>query len=221
MPSKKIIIAIDGESGSGKSTLAKSLAQVLNFEHIDTGAMYRAVTYQLIIQGIKITDLVAVDKLLKTVLIVFDHKRVFINNKEVTQEIRAQKTADLVSHVAKIPQVRKKMVELQREAGKKGNTVLEGRDIGTVVFPQADIKFFITADVNIRAERRLAELSEKECSLVEVKANLEKRDLIDSTRELSPLQKATDAIEIDSTQFTIEQTVEQALKQIRKKFPKF
>lgn len=221
---EKIIIAIDGASGSGKSTLAKGLAKSLHFVYIDTGAMYRAVTWQIMNNNIDINDLEGVKKILAEVTIIFQEeasgiKKIFTNGTEVTELIRTQKVTRKVSYVSKIPQVRKKMVQLQRQQGKQGNVILEGRDIGTVVFPEADIKFFIKASLEVRAQRRLQELREKNISLKQVKDTIKKRDYIDTTREESPLIKASDAIEIDSTNICIAETLKLALGYVRDRFP--
>ena len=218
---KNIIIAIDGESGSGKSTLATGIAQILGFKHIDTGAMYRAITWKVIRNNLPIESKEAIQNLLKEIEIHFEDKqgeqKIFINEDDVTKVIRSQEVTSQVSLLAKIPIVRTKMQELQRKEGGKTNSALEGRDIGTVVFPDADIKFFLKANVHTRAKRRYKEIKELNVSLEDVEKNIITRDKIDTTRETSPLKKAADAIEIDTSNYSIEATLEVALKYIREK----
>ncbi len=203
-----IIIAIDGHSSCGKSTLAKDLSQHFDLLYIDTGAMYRCVTLYFIQYGIKIEDNQKIEEALKNIDIDFfrqDNRQcVCLNGIDVTDEIRTPEISDYVSEVATVSSVRKKLVEQQRGYGKSKNLIMDGRDIGTVVFPQADLKLFLTANAETRAKRRYLELIQKSIpvTLEEILANVLKRDKIDSNREDSPLMKANDAIVIDNTDLT-------------------
>lgn len=214
---KRIVIAIDGVSGSGKSTLAKQLAGKLHFMYLDTGAMYRALTWKALRAGIDLHDGDQVTALAhKTHLTIRRSDggmRVFIDGVDVSDDIRKPDVADAVSIVSAHRGVREVMVKLQRQIAAQNDIVLEGRDVGTVVFPNADIKFYLDASVEERARRRLLELKEKgiAVTLDEVKKNIEERDRIDSTRDISPLKKAADAIVIDSTCLSIEEKTEKAL----------
>lgn len=218
--SEKIIIAIDGPAGSGKSTTAKLLAQRLGYNYIDTGAMYRAVTFLALKNNItdKPSEVVALLK--KTdISLKFDNgiTRVYVNNEEITNEIRTYEVNSSVSEISKIPAVRSLLVEKQKEMGKNGAVVMEGRDIGTVVFPNAHVKIFLTATLDERAVRRLKDFEAlgKNVSYEETKENLQKRDKIDSTRETSPLTKADDAIEVDSSELTIEEEIDLMMKIVK------
>jgi cytidylate kinase len=211
--SKKIVIAIDGPAGSGKSTAAKNLARKLGFTYLDTGAMYRAITFLAIQNGI-VENVPAVIEMTKNVSLKLKYDngitRVFANDVEVTEEIRSTEVNSKVSEISTIPEVRKEMVKIQKSIGQEENLVAEGRDVTTVVFPDADVKFFITASIDERAHRRLRDFqnSNVDISYDDVKANLEKRDKIDSGREISPLRKSDDAIEFDNTGLTPEQDLE-------------
>ena len=217
--SKKIIIAIDGPAGSGKSTAAKNLAQKLGFIYVDTGAMYRAITYIAMQRGI-VDDIRAVIDMMKNLDISLKFEngvtRVFVNGEEITDFIRTQEVNSKVSDISVIPQVREELVKLQRQMGAKGNLIAEGRDTTTVVFPQADIKVFLTATLDERAKRRYKEYLEKNINttLDEVRDSIANRDRIDSGREVSPLRKADDAIEIDNSNTPIEEEIEFLLKKI-------
>jgi cytidylate kinase len=206
------IIAIDGHSSCGKSTLAKDVAAKLNYKYIDTGAMYRAVTLYALEQNLISEEKTEADKLLKhfeqgKINIVFrpDEKAgkslCFLNGKNVDEAIRKPNVNNFVSPIAALPFVRAEMLKQQRAMGKFGGVVMEGRDIGTAVFPNADLKIFLTADIETRAERRYKELMAKgiEISMEEVKKNLAERDHIDSTRQTAPLKKASDAKIIDNS----------------------
>ena len=205
MARSNFIIAIDGFSSCGKSTVAKALAKSLNFVFVDSGAMYRAVTLYFMRNKIDCTDSAAVLQALDQIHIDFvpstDQVQIFLNDEDVSEAIRKMEVSDNVSEVSAIKEVRKAMVTQQQALGKKRNIVMDGRDIGTTVFPDADLKIFMTANVDVRAERRYAELAAKgeTVSMEEVKANLARRDHIDSTREESPLRQADDAIILDNS----------------------
>ena len=220
---KKIIIAIDGHSSCGKSTLAKALGTALGYTYISTGDMYRAVTLYFIENQIDIGDFAAVKKALKHILLHFEHdetgNHIHLNGRNVSEEIRKMHVAELVSPVAAIPEVRREMVRQQQEMGRQKGVVMDGRDIGTVVFPDAELKIFLTAEVDERARRRFEELIAKGQSVNfdEIKKNLIERDHIDSTRADSPLKKADDAVVIDNTHLNHEQQLEVALDLVRER----
>ena len=208
-----MIIAIDGPAGSGKSTTAKLLADKLGFIYLDTGAMYRAVTFYFLNNSIDIYDLHKIDKSLENIDLKIDSShnifKVFLNNKDISDKIRSQKINDTVSAISKIAKVRKKMVNIQRNFSKNRNVVIEGRDIGSYVFPEAEFKFFLVADIFERAKRRLNEMVDSApITLSDLVLKLEKRDKIDSNRKISPLIKADDALKIDTTSLSINEQVE-------------
>lgn len=198
-------IAIDGYSSCGKSTLARDLAKAIDFVHIDTGAMYRAVTLYLIENDIVPASIDQIDKVIESLDIDFrtigNKLIVHLNGIPVEPEIRQQNVSNLVSQVSTIKSVRSHLVNLQRKISKTMPVIMEGRDIGTVVFPDADVKLFVTANIEARVNRRYTELQNKgiEISKEEVQKNLEMRDRIDSTREIAPLRQAEDAIVIDNS----------------------
>jgi CMP/dCMP kinase len=216
---QKIIIAIDGFSACGKSTTAKEAAKALGYRYIDSGAMYRAVTYYFLEHHIALTNPKEVAKALNDIKITFHVNangvsETYLNGLNVEKKIRKMRISENVSPVSAIRDVRLAMVEQQRKLGKEGGIVMDGRDIGTVVFPDADLKVFLTADMLVRAARRQQELLEKG-ELVEldaILANLKKRDEIDSTRAESPLRRADEAIEIDTTNITIEEQVDELVR---------
>lgn len=217
----KIIIALDGHSSCGKSTLAKSIAQSLSYSYIDSGAMYRAVTLYFIQNNINLEDEAAVLEALQAINIRFINQegqnRTLLNGIDVEEAIRQMAVSNLVSPVAAISVVRKAMVQQQQEMGKEKGIVMDGRDIGTVVFPDAELKIFLTASIEERSKRRYLELKERgqEVPLEEVRKNLQERDHIDSTRADSPLRKAEDAIIIDNTLLNTEETLTKSLELIR------
>lgn len=211
---KKLIIAIDGTAGSGKSTLARALAKRLGYLYLDTGAMYRAIAYKAIQRGTK----KLIELAQKTDIRFTKSGKVFVDGKDVSRKIRLHEVSELVSKVAAIKGVRREMVKRQREIGKNGGIVIEGRDIGTVVFPGADIKFFLVAGVSERTKRRYKELIEKKIvsNLKEVQENIISRDIRDSSRKISPLRPAKDAIIIDTTNLTMKKKNDLAWKYVIK-----
>jgi CMP/dCMP kinase len=213
---KKIIVAIDGYSACGKSTTAKILAAKLAYVYIDTGAMYRAVALYFIQHYINSTNPKAVAEALNQIQISFVHNNktdvceTYLNGLNVESEIRKMYVSEKVSEVSAIPAVRKHLVDLQQKLARKRGVVMDGRDIGTHVFPDAELKIFMVADMNVRAFRRQQELFERKqiVDLEDIIANIQSRDLMDTTREESPLRKAADAYEIDTTYITVEEQVD-------------
>ena len=213
-----MIIAIDGPSASGKSTTAKAVSKRLGFIHLDTGAMYRAVTLGISESEIELNDQSKVELYLKSLKIEFDQNdQIMLNGKNVTDSIRTVKISSNVSKVSAILEVREKMVQVQRNIAGGNNCVLEGRDIGTVVFPNADFKFFLIADITIRAKRRFLDLQESNelLTLSELIESIRKRDELDSKRDFSPLRQAKDAIVIDTSFLTIEQQVNRIVEIVK------
>ena len=221
---KKIIVTIDGWSSCGKSTLAKQLAAALGYIYVDSGAMYRAITLYFLRNHIDWTDTKEVKAALKEIHLEFHNNEksgateTWLNGENVEYVIRDLVVAEKVSDVAAIKEVRKFAVEQQQLMGKKKGIIMDGRDIGTVVFPKAELKIFLTADNAVRVERRFKELFEKNPNITieEIKANLEMRDYIDSNREESPLRKAEDAILVDNTNLTAKETIQKVEKLARK-----
>jgi CMP/dCMP kinase len=219
---KEIIIAIDGFSSCGKSTLAKDLAKQLGFVYIDSGAMYRAVTLYFLQKGINWNDPVQVGKALAGLRIEFSHSpaegnRTLLNGEDVEEKIRTMSVSAAVSQVAAISAVRRDMVRQQQAMGSRKGIVMDGRDIGTVVFPGAELKLFITAQLEERVRRRYEELKQKgsPAEWGQVRENLLRRDHIDSTRADSPLRQAEDAVVIDNTHITQEEQLRMALEMAR------
>jgi len=214
-----MIIAIDGPSGSGKSTTARLLAQHLHITHLDTGAMYRVVTWGMKKENIDINDISLVNSFLEKINISYKNaNEIFLNGELVSTDIRKKDITSSVSAVSALSEVREFLVNIQRKIGKEMDCVIEGRDIGSVVFPKADFKFFLTADIDIRSMRRKNELKKigEDLSIDEIKASIQKRDLIDSSRDLSPLKRSEDSIEIDSSDLTIDEQIEKIIKIIKK-----
>ncbi|HTD99962.1 MAG TPA: (d)CMP kinase [Mucilaginibacter sp.] len=218
--SNNIVIAIDGYSSCGKSTLAKALAQKLHFIYVDSGAMYRAVTLYFLRNHIDLNDHEQIAEALKDIHLNF-HSRdyqthITLNDEEVSDEIRQMPVSDNVSAVAALREVRHEMVKQQQRMGRSKNIVMDGRDIGTTVFPDAQLKIFMTADPKVRAERRYKELHLKnpDITLEEVFENIAHRDYQDTTREESPLVRAADAIILDNTNLTPEQQLQFALNKL-------
>ena len=222
---EKIIITIDGSSSCGKSTLAKQLAKVLGYVYIDSGAMYRAITLYFLRNNVDINSIKDVKKALQNISVEFklnlkaQQSEILLNGENVEYLIRDMVIAEKVSDIAANKQVREFAVAQQQQMGKEKGIVMDGRDIGTTVFPEAALKFFMIADIAVRVERRYKEMFEKNSnvSIEEVKNNLEMRDYIDSNREISPLKKADDAIFIDNTNLTLEQQLKLALNFFEKK----
>ncbi len=219
MHMKKIIIAIDGYSACGKSTTAKEVAKELNSRYIDSGAMYRAVTLYFLDHHVSLTNPKEVEKALQEIHITFiinskGISETFLNGINIESAIRKMRISENVSQVSAIREVRLAMVDQQRKLGKERGIVMDGRDIGTVVFPEAELKVFLTADMLVRAFRRQKELLEKNdlVDIDEIVDNLTKRDQIDSTRKESPLIKADRAISIDTTHITIDEQVDEVIR---------
>jgi CMP/dCMP kinase len=215
----KIVIAIDGYSACGKSTTAKEVAKILGYRYIDSGAMYRAVTVYFLEHHVSLSNPREITKALQHINISFKVNskgitETYLNNLNVEKDIRRMRVSENVSPVSAIKEVRVTMVEQQRKLGKEKGIVMDGRDIGTVVFPQAELKFFMTADILVRAFRRQRELLmlDRLVDLDSVIENIEKRDLIDTTRAESPLRKADDAIVIDTTHITIDEQVDEVIR---------
>ena len=218
---KKITIAIDGYAGCGKSTLAKALAKALNYTFIDSGAMYRAVAFYCLEQGFisdddEIDNTQLLQQLDQISIILSSDQKVWLNNQDITEVIRSPKVAGVVSKVAAIKAVRTKLVELQRQMSVGGGIVMDGRDIGTVVFPDAELKIFVTASIEVRTQRRLAELKAKgeDIDEVAVQQNLIDRDHQDSTRAESPLKQAAEAVVLDTSALNREEQLAWALARV-------
>ncbi len=227
IPEKKLIIAIDGHSSCGKSTVAKDLAKKIGYTYIDSGAMYRVVTLFAMRNHFISNDQVDENKLahlIGQVAITFQYNNeqqrheTYLNGELVEDEIRNMNVSNNVSIIAKIKFVRDKMVAFQRELSKEGGVIMDGRDIGTVVFPNAELKIFMTADVEIRAIRRFKELKEKgeDISLDEIRENVKKRDFIDENRDESPLRKAEDAIVLNNSHLTPTEQLDWIVEQMNK-----
>lgn len=217
-----LVIAVDGPAGAGKSTVARRVAAALNYLYIDTGAMYRAIALAVLEEGVGPDDGAAVERLARGLDVELvpsaAGNRVLLEGRDVTERIRAPEVSAAVSQVAALPGVRRRMVQLQRRLAAGGGVVMDGRDIGTVVFPDADVKVFLTASAEERARRRWLELraAGHAPSLDDIRVNIESRDRLDSTRDVAPLRKAEDAVEIDTTDKTVDEVVDQVLELVRK-----
>lgn len=215
-----MIIAIDGPAGAGKSTISKLIANRLGIMYIDTGAMYRAVTYYFLQNDVKFDEKDEIKSSLDKIDIDFGRDKVYLCNQDVTSQIRSKIVNENVSNVSAIDVVREKMVDMQRLMSKKKSVLLDGRDIGTVVFPSADYKFYLTASVDVRAKRRYLEEQNKgniNISIEEIKKSIENRDYIDSNRKISPLKKADDAVEIDTSDMSIDEVVNKVINMVGEK----
>lgn len=217
------VIAIDGPAGAGKSTIAKKLADIIGFTYIDSGAMYRALTLKVLREKIPLKDLESIIELAERTEIDFRENSIYLDGKAADAEIREEEVNRNVSYIAAIPEVRWLMVRLQRKISVDKKIVMDGRDVGTVIFPSADIKFFITASVEERAERRYKELKQKgyDASIQDIKSQIEKRDHIDSTRSESPLTIAADAIIIDTTGKNINEVLNEVVAHIKSRGGEF
>lgn len=223
---RKLIIAIDGYSSCGKSTFARAIARELNYIYIDSGAMYRAVTLYCLRKGYAGREELKTEGILNDIKIIdicfvynpdLSEYETFLNSENVEREIRGIEVSSHVSRISQIPEVRDRMVELQRQIGVFRGIVMDGRDIGTVVFPDADLKIFMTASVDIRAKRRFDELKGKNVNVdfEEIRRNIIARDIADENRDISPLRKAPDAIELDNTRMTVAQQMDWVMEKIR------
>ena len=226
MNKKNLKIAIDGPSAVGKSTISRLVAHDLGYAYIDTGALYRAITWKVLQSNIDINNEDLISDLVSKIHISIkkkknnfkEHYHMFIDDEDVTEEIRNPKIDQNVSEIAMLPKIRKKLISLQRNLAKSGNIVMEGRDIGSTILPNADLKFYLTASEEERVKRRYQELKNKgyKISPEKVREQIVKRDLIDSNRKCAPLFKAKDAIQIESTHKTIEEVKNEILDIIKK-----
>jgi len=220
---ERLIIAIDGPSGAGKSTLAKRLAKELNFIYLDTGAMYRALALKVLREGVDLADDARLAELIRGTEIDLAEKEgwlvVLLDGRDVASEIRTPEVSQMASKVSALRIVRERMLELQRAMGRRGSVVAEGRDIGTVIFPQAEVKIFLDASVRERARRRCDEIKAagRAVDLAETLREIEERDRRDSEREIAPLRKADDALMIDSSSVNAEAVAARVLAEIQKK----
>lgn len=210
---ENLTIAIDGPAGSGKSTISKKIASKLNIIYIDTGAMYRALTLKIVRNNTNLDNKIELNKILQNTSIDFRNNHIFLDDEVVDEEIRNNKISTIVSDVAKIKEVREKLVEIQRNIAKNKSVIMDGRDIGSYVLPDANYKFYITASIEERGSRRYNELAEKgyNTSLDVIIDEIRERDRIDSTRKFAPLVKCNDAIEIDTTDKAINEVVSEIL----------
>lgn len=213
-----MIVTIDGPAGSGKSTVSRKLAQLLQVRFLDTGAMYRAVALAVLKSGASPDDAVVVAGIVPNVCLEFQDTKLFLNGEDVTLAIRTPEVSAISSIVASQPAVRSRLVELQREVGRQGSLVTEGRDQGSVVFPRAEFKFFLTASLDARAHRRLAELQARgeSAQLETVRNEIRERDFRDETRSVAPLKPADDAILVDTSGLQIDEVVEKLLNVVRR-----
>lgn len=210
----RVIIAIDGPAGAGKSTISKIVANKLGIEYIDTGAMYRAITLKIIRNNLNIDDKTSLENLVKYTNVDFINSKVYLDEEDVSEEIRMPYVSEKVSEVAAKAIVREKLVQLQREMAKTKSVIMDGRDIGTNVLKNANCKIYLTASVEERAERRFKELKEKGINInfENICKDIQERDRIDSTREINPLRKSEDAILLDTTGKGIDEVVDDILK---------
>lgn len=221
MSVRNLVIAIDGPAASGKSTTARLVAQRLGYLHVDTGAMYRAMTLKVLRAGLRPDDEKGIEQLIKSTTVelqrVGEGMRVLLDGEDVTDDIRTPAVTNAVSEVSRFRRVRERMVQEQRRMGDGRGIVLEGRDIGTVVFPNADVKIFMVAGLEARAKRRQAELGVRrgESDLAHLVSEIEERDRLDSTRTESPLRRAADAVVLDTSHLTIEEQVEFVVQKAR------
>jgi len=221
---KQLVIAIDGPAGAGKSSVAKRVAEALGYRYLDTGALYRALAWKALQRGLRPQDtryIIEMTRETKVDLLQQNgEQRVLVDGQDVTEAIRTPEVGNLASPISAIPEVREILLDWQREFGKHGGTVAEGRDTGTVVFPNAEVKIFLTASLDERARRRHKEMLERGISISfeQVKLDMEARDQRDSTRHVAPLRPAPDAVVIDTDNMSLEQVVEEVLKLCRARF---
>lgn len=213
----RIAIAIDGPAGAGKSTISRLIAEKMGIEYIDTGAMYRAITLKLINKGVDISDIQKVKDIVNSTKVELVNGRVYLDEIDVTEEIRMPYVSAKVSDVAAIPCVRERLVHLQREMAKKTSVIMDGRDIGTNVLKDAEVKIYLTASVEERAKRRYVELKNKgiDVTFEEICNDIKNRDNIDTNREVNPLRKADDAVLVDTTGKSIQQVVDEIISIIK------
>lgn len=206
----RIRIAVDGPSGAGKSTIAKAVAQRLSIDYIDTGAMYRAVGYKLLQEGVSLEDLEKVAEVLARTDIDFSCGNIYLDGENINDKIRTEEISRQASACSALGIVREKLTEQQQEMGARKSVIMDGRDIGTVVFPDAEYKFYITASAEERAKRRYKELLEKgqEAAYEKVLADIKQRDYNDTTRKINPLRKAEDALTVDTTEMSKEEVID-------------
>ena len=211
-----ITVAIDGPSGAGKSTIARAVASRLSLDYIDTGAMYRAVGYKLLREHIAMDDSEAIEKMLQETEIDFSEGKIYLDGEDISQKIRTEQVSKAASDCSALGIVRAKLTEQQRKMGLRKSVIMDGRDIGTAVFPYAKYKFFITATLEERAGRRYRELIEKGESVTyeSVRKDIEQRDYNDSNRAINPLKKAEDAVEIDTTEMTVQEVTDFICKEM-------
>lgn len=216
MSAKHKVITIDGPAGTGKSTVAKGLAKALGFTYFDTGALYRAITWKVLQDRISIEDLDQLETLLKNFSFHIKDGRYFVGDQDVTDEIRSKEVTAFVSEVSALSRVRVALKPIQTDVATEADSVFEGRDLGTVVFPEADVKFFLTARAEVRADRRYKELvgrfPKQEFSYEKILKEIQKRDQYDSSRKVAPLKQADDAILVDTSDLTIDEVIEEMKK---------
>lgn len=215
-------VAIDGPAGAGKSTIAKLVAKKLGFIYVDTGAMYRGLAIHFLKKGIGPEETERIAKACKDADVTIGYEdgaqQVYLNGENITGQLREEEVGNMASRSSAVPQVREKLLELQRTLAKKQNVIMDGRDIGTCVLPDADVKIFLTASVQTRAMRRYEELQAKgiDCNLEEIAKDIQERDRRDSTREIAPLKQAEDAVLVDSSDMTIDEVVDRILSLCRR-----
>lgn len=216
-------IAIDGPAGAGKSTIAKKVAKALGFIYVDTGAMYRAMAYYFIKYNVSSEDVMAIEEHCKNIDITIEYvkeeQQVLLNGENISRFLRTEEVGNMASSTSVYPKVRQKLMDLQKKLAESSNVIMDGRDIGTCVLPNAQVKIFLTASVTTRAQRRFEELSAKgmNCNLSEIEEDIRQRDHRDMTREIAPLKQAEDAILIDSSTMNIDQVTEEIIQIYKRK----